>query len=56
MKNLNALKSSLYLGLRVAKSFTISKVKCYSCSLAAKRLASNLFSAQEKTDQLEVKK
>ena len=49
MKNLNALGSSLYVGLRVAKSFTISKKKCYSGSLAANRFVSKLFAAEEKT-------
>ena len=49
MKNLNALDSSFYVGLRVAKSFTHSKIKCYSGSLAAHRLASKLFAAEEKT-------
>ena len=49
MKNLNALDSSLYVGLRVAKSFTISKIKCYGGSLAVYRIVSKLFAAQEKT-------
>jgi hypothetical protein len=49
MKNLNALGSSLYVGLRVAKSFTISKIKCYGGSLAACRFDSKLFADEEKT-------
>jgi hypothetical protein len=56
MKNLNALTSSGYVGLRVAKSFTISKIECYSDSIASHRFVSRLFAAKENQNQLEVKK
>ena len=48
MKNLNALDSSVYVGLRVAKSFTISKTKSNGL-VAANRIVSKLFVAEEIT-------